>query len=226
MAQSLVASFVTEKNKLEGHTPLRLFAMEYGDSVASWLYLAAWNENIDYFQPGTATAQTYTMAPIEVNQMERGGINEIPGLSLTISGVDSTMIAYLELYDGLRGREVKVIRTFDSLLSDSNANIVETYYVDGAGAAAQAVEFRLVPRTVFYQIKTPARTFRRNQCQWDFKALYCAGAATLATPLVNSSIASSLFTTCLKTLASCDDYNNTTRYGGFPGIPKQRIVLS
>jgi phage-related protein len=200
--------------------------MEYGDSVASWIYLAAWNKNIDYFQPGTATAQTYTAAPIEVSQIERGSISETPGLTLTVSNVDSDMIAYLELYDGLRGRAVKVVRTFDSLLTDSNANVVETYYVDGAGAGAQTIELRLVPKTVFYQIKTPARTFRRNQCQWDFKALYCAGAATLATPFVNSSIASSLFTTCLKTLASCDDYNNTTRYGGFPGIPKQRVILT
>jgi phage-related protein len=158
--------------------------------------------------------------------MERGGINEIPGLTLNISGVDRTMVAYLELYDGLRGRAVKIVRTFDSLLDDSNANVVETYYVDGAGAAAQTVEFRLVPRTVFYQIKTPARAFRRNQCQWDFKGLYCAGAATLTVPFVNSSIANAAFTTCLKTLASCDEYNNTTRYGGFPGIPKQRVILT
>jgi lambda family phage minor tail protein L len=221
MTQDLVASFVTEKNKLEGHTPLRLFAMEYGDSVASWIYLAAWNDNIDYFQPGTATAQTYTKAPIEVSQMERGGINEIPGLTLTISGVDRTMVAYLELYDGLRGRAVKIVRTFDSLLADSNANVVETYYVDGTGAAAQAVEFRLVPRTVFYQIKTPSRAFRRNQCQWDFKASECGG------PSPNASVTPlSGFTTCLKTLASCDNYNNTTRYGGFPGVPKQRVILT
>jgi phage-related protein len=130
------------------------------------------------------------------------------------------------LYDGLRGRAVKVVTTFESLLTDSNANVVETYYVDGAGAAAQAVEFRLVPRTVFYQIKAPARTFRRNQCQWSFKSLYCAGAATLSEPFVNSSIANAAFTTCLKTLASCDDYNNTLRYGGFPGIPKQRVILT
>ncbi len=226
MAQTLVASVITEKNKVEDHIPLRLYSIEYADSVASKVYFAAWDKNIDYFQPGTATVQTYTAAPIEVSEMERGNIDETPGLTLTVSNVDRSIIAYLELYDALRGRAVKIIRTFDSLLADSNANVVETYYIDGAGAAAQTVQLRLVPRTVFYQIKTPARTFRRNQCSWEFKELYCAGAATLNATYVNSSMANAAFTTCLKTLASCDDYNNTARYGGFPGIPKQAVIVT
>ena len=221
MVQDLVASFVTEKNKLEGGIPLRLFAIEYADSVASWIYLAAWNQNIDYFQPGTATAQTYTAAPIEISEMERSNVNETPSLSLTISGVDGTIVAYFELYDALRGRAVKIVRTFDSLLTDSNANVVVTYYVDGGSTVTQTVEMRLVPRTVFYQIKSPSRSFRRNQCQWEFKASECGGVSPNAsvTPL-------SGFTSCLKTLASCDWYNNTLRYGGFPGIPKQRVIIS
>ena len=225
MAQELVASYITEKNKLEGHVPLRLYAIEFGDAAASWLYFAAWNKNVDYFQPGTATAQTYTPAPIEVSPMERGGVNEIPGLTLSISNVDRVVIAYLELYDALRGREVKIIRTFESLLADKDANIVETYYVDGAGTTANSAELRLVPRTVFYQIKTPARTYRRSQCQWDFKELQCAGAATLTVTYVNASMANAALTTCLKTVASCDYYNNASRYGGFPGIPRQRVIV-
>jgi lambda family phage minor tail protein L len=221
MAQDLVASFITEKNRIEGHVPLRLFAIEYADSAASWIYLAAWNQNIDYFQPGTATAQTYTAAPIEISEMERSNVNETPSLSLTVSGVDRTMVAYLELYDALRGRAVKIVRTFDSLLADNTANVVETYYVDGGSTAAQTAELRLVPRTVFYQIKSPSRAYRRNQCQWEFKASECGGISPNAsvTPL-------SGFTTCSKTLASCDDYNNTLRYGGFPAIPKQRVIIT
>jgi len=226
MAQSLVASYITEKNKIEGQTPLRLFAMEYGDSAASWLYLAAWNKSIDYFQPGTATAQTYTPAPIELGAIERGSVNEAPSLSLRISNVDRTIVAYLELYNALRGREVKIIRTFDSLLSDENANVTETYYVDGGSTTAQSAELRLVPKTVFTNIRIPNRVFRRNQCQWEFKSLQCAGAATLTAPYVNASLASPLLTTCLKTLASCDAYVNASRYGGFPGIPRRRVWIS
>ena len=212
MAQDLVASFITEKNRLEGHVPLRLFAIEYADYAASWIYLAAWNQNIDYFQPGTATAQTYTAAPIEISEMERSNVNETPSLSLTVSGVDRTIVAYLELYDALRGRGVKIVRTFESLLDDSDASVVETYYVDGAAIAAQTAELRLVPRTVFYQIKSPSRSYRRNQCQWEFKTSECGYSGGE--------------TTCLKTLASCDGYDNTIRYGGFPGIPKQRVVIA
>lgn len=226
MAQTLVASYITEKNKVEGHVPLRLFAIEYGDSAASWLYWAAWNKNVEYFQPGTATAQTYTAVPIEVGQLERGDVSETPSLSLSISNVDRTVIAYLELYDALRSRPVKVVRTFESLLSDENANTVETYYVDGGSATANSVELRLVPKTVFYQIKIPNRAYRRNQCQWEFKSLQCAGAATLNATYVNATMYNGAITTCLKTLASCDSYDNTIRYGGFPGIPRRRVVLT
>ena len=226
MAETLVASFITEKNKLEGQTPLRLYAIQYGDATASWVYFAAWNQSVDYFQPGTATAQTYTPAPIELSAMERGDVSEAPSLRLSVSNVDRTMSAYLELYDALRGREVKIIRTFEPLLSDENANVTETYYVDGGSTTAQSAELRLVPKTVFTQIKIPGRTFRRNQCQWEFKSLECAGAATLTAPYVNASLANAGITTCLKTLASCDAYVNASRYGGFPGIPRRRVWIS
>lgn len=226
MTQDLVASFITEKNKVEGHTPLRLYAIEYGDSTASWLYWAAWNNDIDYYQPGTATVQTYTAVPLELETIERGDISETPQLSLSISNVDRTISAYLELYDSLRGRKVKIIRTFEALLSDSNANVTETYYVDGGATTANKAQLRLVPRTVFYQIRTPGRVYRRNQCPWEFKDLNCAGTSNLATPAVNATIASSLITTCLKTLASCDSYDNTSRYGGFPGMPLKRAYIT
>ena len=59
-----------------------------------------------------------------------------------------------------------------------------------------------------------------KQSQWEWQSEECTG--TSGTP-TNSSLASSLLTTCSKTLASCDDYNNTTRYGGFPGVPTKRV---
>ena len=226
MAQTLVASMVTEKNKLEGAIPLRLFAIQYGDATASWLYWAGWNADVDYYQPGTATEQTYTAAPITVSNFERGDVSETPQLTLSISNVDRTVISYLELYNGLRGREVKIVRTFEELLSDSNANVVETFYVDGGSAAANQAELTLVPRTVFYKINIPGRRYRRNQCFWSFKSLDCAGTSNLSEPAVNASLASSLLTTCSKTLASCEGYNNLYRYGGFPGVPKQRVIIT
>jgi phage-related protein len=226
MTLTVNASFTEEKNKLEGAVPVRLIALEYADSAASWVYWALWNENVDYFQPNTATVQTYTAAPAEVGRLEAGPIDQSPSMSLKVSNVDRTMISYLELNDGLRGRKCHIIRTFDNLLGNASANIVETYYVDGAAAKTNQAELKLVGRTTFYKISVPQRAYRRDQCQWSFKSLQCLGSATVASPSVNATLASPTIQTCLKTLASCDIYNNTYRYGGYPGIPKARVVWS
>lgn len=223
---TLNASFIEEKNKMEGANPIRLIAIEYGDSAASWVYWALWNDNVDYFQPGTATPQTYTAAPAEVGALQSGPIDQAPSQTLKVSNVNRVMIAYLENNDGLRGRQVKIVRTFDNLLSNASANVVETYYVDGSAAKTGAANLQLVGRTTFYKITIPGREYRRDQCQWAFKGLDCAGTTTLSTPAVNATLASPSITTCQKTLASCDAYDNTYRYGGFPGIPKARVIWS
>jgi len=221
MSNTLNASFIQEKNKVEGAVPIRLLAIEYGDQAASWVYWALWNEDIDYFQPGTATAQTYTAAPAEVGRLESGPIDQAPSQTLKVSNADRTMIAYLEINDGLRGRKVKIIRTFEGLLNNASANVVETYYVDGSKAKKDQAELKLVGRTTFYKITVPNRTYRRDQCQWQFKSQDCTG--TSGTP-TNSTLASPSVTSCNKTLASCDIYNNTSRYGGFPGIPAAKVI--
>lgn len=218
------ASLKVEKNRLEGSTPVRLLCMEYGDLVASRVYLAAWNEDIEYFQPGTATAQTYTAAPIKMGSMKYSQVSQQPTLDVTISNIDRTMVAYLEQNDGLRGRAFTVVRTYTNLLSNASACIHETYYVDGAKSTLKSAIFTLVPKTTLFGIKVPKRTMLRDQCAWTFKGEECTGSPTGGTPSIGT-LASPSVTTCMKTLASCDVYNNTSRYGGWPGIPKTRVIM-
>ena len=223
MAISLNASFVEEKNKLEGTAPIRLFEITYGDSAASKLHFAAWNEDIDYFLPNTATAQTYTKAPLELGNLEYSFVEEMPGVDITISNVDRTITSYLELYDGLRGRDITQIRVFKSLLNNPSACIVEKYYVDSAQVGTHHAQLRLAPKVAVYKLTVPKRIYRRNQCQWRFKTEECTG--TSGTP-TNSTLASPSITTCMKTLGSCASYNNISNYGGFPGIPRRRVIFA
>lgn len=230
MSLTLTATYITEKNKVDSIAPLRLFEIEYGDVAASKVYYAAWNKDIDYFQPNTATAQTYTAIPIDINDIEYNDVETSPRVILNISAADEdrTIISYLENYDGLRGRPVTIIRTFESLLSDPNACIVEKYYIDSAQADVNNAAFTLVPKTVLEGVSVPLRRYRRNQCQWQFKGLECIGSSNVNATTANSAtLASPSFTTCSKTLASCEWYNNasknTYRYGGFPGIPQRKV---
>jgi len=226
MPRTINASFVEKKNALEGITPIKLLAIEYADSAASVLYWSAWNKNIDYFQPNTATAQTYTAAPIDISDISYTSVDSAPSMSITVADVDRTFGAYLEQHDGLRGREVTILKVFDELLSNASANVTEKFYVDGSQSGQDKITVSLVPKTTIYNITVPSRVYRRNQCQWEFKSLECLGTTTLSTPAINATLASSLITTCLHTLASCDSYNNTSRYGGFPGIPRKRVIIT
>lgn len=222
MTVSLNASYTEEKNKLEGTAPIRLFEITYGDLAASKLHFAAWNEDIDYFLPNTATAQTYTKAPIKLEDLEYNYVEEVPGVDLTISNVDRTITSYLELYDGLRGREITTIRVFKSLLTNPNACVVEKYFVDAAEVGTHHARIKLAPKIAVYKLSVPKRIYRRNQCQWQFKTEECTG--TSGTP-TNSTLASPSITTCMKTLGSCASYNNILNYGGFPGIPRRRVLF-
>lgn len=221
--RDLSASFTQYKSKFEGITPIHLFSIAYGDSAASKVYWAEWNEDVAYYQPNTATAQTYTAMDMKLSDISYTSVDKSPQLTLTIQNIDRVMVAYMENNDGLRGREVNIVRTFGELLSNASACTVETYFVDGGSSTINEVQLTLAPLTTIYNIQLPRRTYRRDQCQWHFKGDECTG--TSGTP-TNSSLASSLITTCLKTLASCDAYNNTSRYGGFPGIPKKRVIFT
>lgn len=223
MAKDLSASFTTEKFRVEGMAPLKLLEIEYGDSAASKLWWCEWDDDITYFQPNTATTQAYTAVPMKLGDITYTGVDQSPSLSLTVSNVDRAMVSYMENNDGLRGRKVTVVRTFADMLGNASACMVESYYIDGGSSTKNTVSLQLVPKTTIYNIQLPRRVYRRDQCQWYFKGGECTG--TSGTP-TNSSLASALITTCLKTLASCDVYNNTSRYGGFPGIPRKRVIFT
>jgi len=210
--KTLNASVIIEKSKLEGTTPLRLFQIQYGDLTASKLHFAAYNTDIDYYLPNTATAQTYTRAPINVSNIEYTTIDNSPRVNISISNIDRVIAAYLLAYDGMRGRAITIVRVFQSLLTNPNACIVEKYYVDSVQLNMNEAQFQLAPKATVQGAQIPKRVYRRSQCQFKFKGTDCgySGAAL----------------SCSKTLASCEQYSNVSRYGGFPGIPQRRIVFA
>lgn len=222
MARDLSASFIEYKSKMEGLTPIRLYEIEYGDVAASKVYFAEWNENVNYYQPNTATAQTYTAMSMKIQETTYTTVDQSPSLNLEIQNIDRSLVAYMENNDGLRGRPVQIIRTFQEGLGNASACTVEKFWIDGGDSGLNAVRLTLTPKTSIYNIKLPRRVYRRDQCQWYFKQTECTG--TSGTPS-NSTLASASVTSCMKTLASCTAYNNTTRYGGWPGIPKRRVIF-
>jgi phage-related protein len=132
---------------------------------------------------------------------------------------------YMHEGEGLEGNYCKVWLVSESglLLTHPNHEYqLWEFQVAGAYASNEAVTFRL-ERANFFSRTTPQDRFVAGRCRWEFGGRECGY-------VVNSA---ALYTTCPKTLAGCvargADHANRglpvlhpRRFGGFPGIPRQR----
>ena len=169
------------------------------------------DSSVTYYKPGTSVSQNYTPAPISHDQVESNTKGEIGNVVITLQNVSRYIGGLLHQNDALRDSEVSIITAFRGHLDDSDACLCDTYYIDGASLSETAAQFQLAPKFAVHKVTLPFRSYIKDQCQWKFKD-------------TNTCHYSGEQTSCSKTLASCDAYGNTLNYGGFPGIPSQRVI--
>jgi phage-related protein len=208
-------TFLSAKDTVNNASPVNLLTIHVKDSNAT-LYLCQYTDGqpITYFKPGTSDSQVYTPAPFKIGQTKSNIEGQVDNLTLDISGIGKipgqqvSISDLLHAYDGLRKAEVNVMKVFKGGLSDSNSYMRDTYYIDSCNLSQNAAQFTLVSKMEVQGVKVPLRVFRRDQCQWGAGSVECGANISK----------------CKKTLASCDGYNNTPRFGGFPSIPTRRAV--
>lgn len=208
-----VATFLTAKNEMTNASPITLYSIHVKDAAATLYYCEyADGQPITYFIPGTETQQVYTPAPITHDRVESNLEGRVDSVTLTLSNVDRFIGDYLHAYDALRGCTVNILKVFKGSLSDPNSNLRDVYYIDGAELNESTAQFSLTSKFNVQSVTLPMRDYRRDQCQWEFKSDEC-GYSDDGT-----------YSTCSKTLASCEQYNNVSRFGAFPGIPSRRVM--
>lgn len=195
-------TFKNEKNK-QTNKPIYLFEINYSGS--NWVYYTDYSQNVVY--DGT----TYTKFPIKLDFIGENLKGEIEQIVVTAANPNRIFETYLEDYDGLKGSQINIKYVWANQLDDADAYIQDTFYVEQANATEEAVSLTLTTKFDLNRIQLPRRRFHRNYCQWKFKSTQCgySGAET----------------ECNKTFQRCKALNNESRYGGFPAIPRSRIII-
>lgn len=222
MVLSIHASLETEKNELESQGILTLFQVQVQASPVTYAYWSGYNASTDYFQPGTATPQTYTPFPIARGEVESDDGTKTPSMTIHVGAVDQQITAYLENQDGLRRNRVKAITVPYRALGNASACIVDTFYIDGGVIDHDKEEavFELTSKGQVEDITVPMRVTRRDQCQWKYNASYCL--ASFTADVWKSQIAD---IKCKLTKTDCASKDNVINFGAFPGISTGNVYF-
>ena len=202
--RSTNSTFKTEKNS-STNKPLRLYTLKNYDEASHNLYLAEFDTNIVF------NDITYTKFPISINTISENNKAMIDSVNLTIANVSRVIQSYLESYD-LRGKKVSIKTVWANQLADTSAYIEDVFYIDSYTADQDNVSFTLTTKFDVLDVELPLRRYSRNYCNWKFKGTECGYAGS--------------DTTCNKTKQDCkNNKNNYSRFGGFPSIQSNRILL-
>lgn len=233
MPISLPASFKSEIERPRGTNPL-VWLVELQLSrpylsgvtvVPSTIFrIAQWHAELAW-PVGSPNSETwypfnFTFTPIEQNQE-----GDLPQLDLSVDNTTRTLMRYLHNGDGLEGNYCRIFLVPANGLAIAHPNHEYQRWdlqIAAAAATDEAVTFRL-ERANFFMRLSPQDRYVASRCRWEFGGPECGY-------VVNDVAA---FTSCPKTLGACIQRGldhqsrglpvlHPGRFGGFPGIPRQR----
>lgn len=161
----------------------------------------------------------------ELSSMRETSEGDLPTVQLTIDNSARTLMRMLHDGDGLEGNEVQIhLVPRGALALEYPDHEGRTWKMQIASASAddRVVTFKL-ERANFFTRSAPQDRFSARRCRWVFGGAECG--------YVQNGFAG--YTTCGKTFADCVARGadmqlrglpkiHPKRFGGFPGIPKQR----
>lgn len=149
--------------------------------------------------------------PFEIGDVTEDAKGELPTLSIKVSNVTKVLQPYVEMAKGGNGSPV-ILRVVNSkVLGNSFAEIEEEFVVQHTTCDNQWVTFELGGDSILNS-RFPPRRILKNRCPFVYKGIECG--------------ATSILTTCPKTLEACDERKNSIRFGGEPGIPQGGLYVS
>lgn len=201
------ANFIAQKNS-PTNKPIWLFNLLNYDGAGSNFPITTWDVAV------TFGGVTYNPFPCKLDFISNNTQNQIDSLTLTCGNVSRLLQSYLEQYD-LRGCAVNIQVVFIDTLSDGSAYLKDVFYIDSYVADAMNVVFTLDSAFNVNDLQLPGRKFMNNFCGWIFKGTECGYSGATAS--------------CDRTASACQSMaggSNYSRFGGFPGIPTERVIVS
>ncbi len=218
MPETINQTFRTEKNKAE-NTPIMLYELTMNDS--SIMRLAEWDTTIEY---PTGSGYNYLPFPLSHQGISVNALGEIDSVKVRLSSVDRTIVGTLVSNNGLIGNKVVMKLVFYGHLDDADANISQTFWIDSVETDENNALFNLTSKLDLYQVTVPGRLYQRDHCQWEYKHEACwlwNGSIWVApSGFANEGVECDHTRTGS---AGCKYHSNSTRFGGFPGIPMRSV---
>jgi lambda family phage minor tail protein L len=162
-------------------------------------------ENVEW------NGKTWLSFPFDISELTEEGSGEVPQWTITLDNKSRVIEKYLSDYDqylkvnGIEGNEITctlfIVNSKDLL---NNVPIKEVSFdLQSPATDFEKATFVMSVSSPF-TIITPKRRFIQQFCYWKFKGIECGYTGPGET--------------CDKTISQCRTYNNSTRYGGFPGV--------
>jgi lambda family phage minor tail protein L len=160
---------------------------------------------------------TWLAFPFELDEISDQTEGEIPRVDLRIPNVNRDIESYLQEYDryvkqnGPADIEVTIYIVSSATLDDPTPVVSHDYILIQPISAADYVTFTLGAPNI-YRKRFPLNRILKNSCRFKFKSDRCGYTGTA--------------TTCNKTLSRCRELDNSTRFGGFPGVGRGGLTIA
>lgn len=182
-----------------------IFLYEINYTGSSWLRYASWPSNVDF------DGNTYIKYPIKHSGITENSAGQIDKVTLTIANVDRIIQSYIENYDGMKEKEVRIKMVWSDDLADTSNYIEDIFHIEKVQVNERIAQFTLASKLDVLDLKLPKRRFFREYCQWIFKSTQCGYSGAESQ--------------CNKTFTRCKELNNFSRFGGFPSIPRKHLFI-
>lgn len=204
--KDVTTTFTAEKNKRENQ-PILLFILEDYDGAGNDLRFARYDADV------TFDGLVYTKFPITFDAINENANGMIDTVTVTVCNVSRLIQSYLNDYDGLRGKKVVIRLVWANQLSDPDAKLDASFYVDTAAADDTDVQFACTTKLDILERKIPGEIYLRTHCRYKtFKDPDTCGYAGTETE-------------CNRTKQRCQELGNFERFGGFPSIPSGTVYV-
>jgi len=204
MTLTLSAAAIVEKNTLASSgTWIVLLAVTLSDGTV--VRICRNNKDVIW------NSHTWTAFPFELDDLsEEAGEPSL--LQVRVSNVTRALMVYLEGESGLVGDSASLYVVHSDHLTQTTAEIEESFKITKTSTDSQWISFKLSAPSML-KVAFPTFRYIRNWCRWKFNY-------PTATDVRCGYSGATPFTACNKTLAECRERGNSTRFGGFPGIPE------
>lgn len=169
------------------------------------IYITNNNEAVTFLE------NQYISFPFQISELTFGSTGEVPQWQIQIDNTTRIMEQYLQLYDaylkqyGPNDNEIKTTLYVVNALDTSDSILEEVFILESFSTDSNWASFTFSAKSTF-TVRYPSRRILQNFCSWKFKSTKCAYSGT--------------GTSCDKSIKQCRIYNNSIRFGGFPGISK------